>query len=259
MNIQECCQYLKLPYLRENWQEVTHLARLKEMNPQEFLELALNRECEIRKENAVLKRIQRARFPARITLDEFQRDHLGPQIRQMIRKLETLEFLENGQNVILIGNPGTGKTALSIALGIKSCQAGRSVLFVSVPTLLIELKEAMSSSQIMRYKHRFESYDLVILDEWGYCTFDQQAGEILFNLISGRNEKGSIILTSNLPLNEWESVFRDKVLTGAMIDRLTNMAYLIDMTGKSFRTIQTEDWMSKVRDGIDAEREESRK
>lgn len=150
---------------------------------------------------------------------------------------QTLEFIDNKQNIILIGNPGTGKTALSIALGTEACQQGKKVLFVSIPTLLIELKEAMNQNQITMYKRKFESYDLVILDELGYCTFDQERGEILFNLLSSRNEKGAMIITSNLTFDRWNEVFKDQVLTGAIIDRLAYMSYLIDMSGESYRTL----------------------
>lgn len=118
-------------------------------------------------------------------------------------------------------------------------EEGRSVLFISIPSLLIELKEAMSANQITAYKKKFESYDLVILDELGYCTFDVQAGEILFNLLSSRNEHKSMIITSNLVLDQWNEIFRDQLLTGAIIDRLTNLSYLVNMTGSSYRIQQT--------------------
>ncbi|OLU37260.1 ATP-binding protein, partial [Ileibacterium valens] len=109
----------------------------------------------------------------------------------------------------------------------------------------IELKEAMSANQITAYKKKFESYDLVILDELGYCTFDVQAGEILFNLLSSRNEHKSMIITSNLVLDQWNEIFRDQLLTGAIIDRLTNLSYLVNMTGSSYRIQQTKEWIQK--------------
>lgn len=100
----------------------------------------------------------------------------------------------------------------------------------------------MSQNQLLRYKKRFESYDLVILDELGYCSFDQKSGEILFNLISNRNDHKSIIVTSNLELDRWNEIFRDDVLTAAMIDRLAYKAHMINMSGDSFRILETKEW-----------------
>lgn len=106
----------------------------------------------------------------------------------------------------------------------------KSVLFTSVPNLVIELQEAMSKSQITNYKKRFEKYDLVILDELGYVSFDKTGCEILFNLLSSRNDKGSIIVTTNLDFNRWEEIFKDPMLTGAMVDRLAHRAHIMDMS-----------------------------
>lgn len=243
MGIVDDTRYLHLSYVREHYQEHCREAALKEQSHEEFLAGLLQGECFQRRQNGIMKRMRSAHFPYQIILDDFRREHLKTEVRQIIRELETLEFIEEKKNIILIGNPGTGKTALSIALGTKAVEQGRSVLFISIPNLLIELKEAMSANQITAYKRKFESYDLVILDELGYCTFDVQAGEILFNLLSSRNEHKSMIITSNLVLDQWSEIFRDKLLTGAIIDRLTNLSYLVNMAGSSYRIQQTKDWM----------------
>lgn len=128
---------------------------------------------------------------------------------------------------------------------MKACLHNKSVLFISVPNLLIELKEAMSLSQVNQYKRKFERYDVVILDELGYCTFDQESGEILFNLLSNRNHAGTIIITSNLVFDRWNEVFKDTVLAGAMIDRLAHKAHLMDMSGESYRIKETNAWRRK--------------
>ena len=145
----------------------------------------------------------------------------------------------------LLRNPGTGKTALAVAHGMKACLMNRCVLFVNVSNLLIELKEAMNLNQISRYKKRFEKYDLVILDELGYCSFDKERGEILFNLLSSRNEKKATIITSNLTFDRWNEIFNDSVLAGAMIDRMAYKSHLINMTGDSYRIMATKEWNEK--------------
>ncbi|MDO4468163.1 MAG: IS21-like element helper ATPase IstB [Bacillota bacterium] len=240
--IKECATQLKLPYLKTNWEEILSEAHVKDMSCEDFLLEVLNAELNLRSSNSIKTKIKNAKFPYRIILEDYERDHFSTELKLKIKQLETMEFLKNGQNVILIGNPGTGKTALAIALGIKACMEGKNVLFVSIPTLLMEIKEAMSQNQLLKYKRKFEKYDLVILDELGYVSFDKERGEILFNLISSRSEKGSTIITSNLTYDRWNEIFNDKVLTGAVIDRISKMSYLLDMTGESYRIIATKRW-----------------
>lgn len=245
MSIKESATILKLPYIKNNYEEALREAHAADLSNEEFLDRLLMNEVELRNSNGVRNRIREAKFPYKMILDDYERDHLSVEVRQKIKELETLEFIENNENIILIGNPGTGKTALSIALGIMACQENKSVLFISVPNLLIELKEAMSLNQVNRYKKKFEKYDLVVLDELGYCTFDQERGEVLFNLLSSRNDKGSMIITSNLAFDRWNEVFKDKVLTGAIIDRLAYKSHLIDMSGESYRILATKKWQEK--------------
>ena len=147
------------------------------------------------------------------------------------------------ENIILVGTPGAGKTHYAIGLGTKACIEGKSVLFISVPNLIIELKEAMSRSQLTAYKRKFEKYDLVMLDELGYVSFDKEGCEILFNLLSNRNDKGSIIITTNLTFDRWEEIFKDAMLTGAMVDRLAYKAHILDLSRDvSHRYEETISW-----------------
>lgn len=245
MSIKESAQILRLPYTRVYYEQCAKEAHRKDMSHLEFLECLLENEVLLRQENSIKTRMKNAKFPYQMVLDDYKRKHLSVEIRNKIKELETLEFIDNGENIILIGNPGTGKTALSIAIGTKACHEGKKVLFISIPTLLIELKEAMNQNQITMYKRRFESYDLVILDELGYCTFDKDRGEVLFNLLSSRNEKGSMIFTSNLTFERWNEVFKDPILTGAIIDRLAYKSHLIDMSGDSYRLLATQEWNEK--------------
>lgn len=245
MSIESYAATLKMPYTRTNYSLIVEQANREAMSYEDFLELILKNEVILRSQNGIKTKIRQAKFPKKMLLSDFKRNHLPVEIKQKIRELESLNFIENNENIILIGNPGTGKTALSTALGMQACLANKTVLFISVPNLLIELREAMSLNQINKYKRKFERYDLVILDELGYCTFDQQSGEILFNLLSNRNNNGSIIITSNLVFDRWNEVFKDKILTAAMVDRLAHKAHLIDMSGESYRIRETQDWRSK--------------
>ena len=244
MSIKENANFLLMPYIKNNYQLIIEEATNKELSYEEFLDELLQGEVDLRKQNSLDRRIRQAHFPNKITFADFKLDHLSIEIKQKIKELQTLKFIERNENIILVGNPGTGKSALSIALGMKACMEYKTVLFISVPLLLIEISEAMSNNQILNYKRKFEKYDLVILDELGYCSFSKQAGEVLFNLLSSRNEIGSIIITSNLTMDKWTEVFKDTVLTGAIVDRLANKAHMIDMSGESYRIKQTKDWLT---------------
>lgn len=120
-----------------------------------------------------------------------------------------------------------------------------SVLYASVPNLVLELKEAMGERQLVSYKKRFMSYDLVILDELGYISFDKEGSELLFNLLSNRSERKSMVFTTNLPFDKWAPLFGDTMMAAAMIDRTANKANVIQIIGDSYRLKQTQEWMRK--------------
>lgn len=230
---------LKLPYLRENYEEEILEAETTAKSYREFLEDVLRKENETRLNNGIRNRIQQARFPQKKYLEDFKFSRFSKNIRQMLERISSLEFIKQKENVILISNPGMGKTHFATGIGIKACMNTFKVLFVSVPNLIIELKEAMSNHQLTQYKRKFEKYDLVILDELGYVSFDQEGNEILFNLISNRINTGSILITSNLAFDRWDEIFKDTVLTAAIVDRLAHKSYVIDMSGESYRIEET--------------------
>ena len=214
------------------------------MTFEEFLESMLEREYELRKNNGIRTRIKQAKFPYLRYLEDFDQKKYAKDFWSKFKELETLGFIDKKENIILIGTPGSGKTHYSIGLAMKAIMAGKSVLFVSVPNLVIELKEALSQHQLNSYKRKFEKYDVVILDELGYISFDKAGSEILFNLLSNRNDKGTIIITSNLTFDRWNEVFNDTVLTGALVDRLAHRAHILDISREtSHRFEETIAWL----------------
>jgi DNA replication protein DnaC len=250
MKIKEFASELKLPYLKENYQEIINEANNIKMDYNEFLVMLLEREYNQRKSNAIQKRLRNAKFPIRKYLEDFDKTKYAIKFEKKFSELETLRFVDNKENIILVGTPGSGKTHYSIALGIKSCLNGKTVLFTSIPNLIIELKEAMSQSQLSFYKKKFEKYDIVILDELGYISFDKSGSELLFNLLSNRTDKGSIIITTNLNFERWEEIFHDVVLTGAMVDRLTYKAHILDLSRDiSHRYEETIAWLKDSANG----------
>ena len=245
MRIRENAKSLFLSYIAAN--HVPHIEEAKNtgMAHDEFLDGLLAREVEGRKEGRLKKRVSAAHFPYRRYLVDFDCSSYEKQTAKLIGTLSSLEFVRNKENLILIGNPGVGKSHLAIALGIEACMRDMRVLFTSVPNLVIELREAMSLNQISAFRKKFEKFDLVILDELGYVSFDKDGNEILFNLLSARNDAGSIIITTNLVFERWAEVFKDPVLTGALVDRLAHRSYVLDMSGDSYRIKETMDWLEK--------------
>ena len=177
---------------------------------------------------------------------DFKRDKYDEVFIPKFEELDTLGFIKNKENIILLGTSGAGKTHYAIALGIAACMKGHSVLFATVPNMIVELKETLGTNQMTSYRKRFEKYDLVILDELGYVSMDKTGCETLFNLISSRNDKGSIIVTSNLTFDRWEEVFKDPTLTGALIDRLAHKAHILDISReKGGRFEETIAWLQE--------------
>jgi DNA replication protein DnaC len=248
MNITELAVKLRLPYIRDNWRQLVDEAKHTGQEYTAFLENILDSEWRQRLENGQTKRIKEARFPLKKYLVDFKREKYDEVFAPKFKELDTLAFIKNKENIILIGTQGAGKTHYSIALGIAACMKGYSVLFASVPNLIVELKETMHNNQMSNYRKRFEKYDLVILDELGYVSMDKTACEMLFNLISSRNERGSIIVNSNLTFDRWEEVFKDPTLTGALIDRLAHKAHVLDISrDKGGRFEETIAWLDSKR------------
>lgn len=241
---------LKLSHFREHASEAIAKARKSGQDYEVFLMGLLEGELERRLENGVARRLKEAKFPFKKYLVDFERTKYDAKFAPKFEELETLKFIENRENIILLGTPGAGKTHYAIALGIKACMDGRSVLFASVPNLIVELREAMNQNVLTSYRRRFERYDLVILDELGYISFDKSGCEMLFHLLSNRHGKGSVIITTNRPFERWESVFNDPVLTGAMIDRLAHKAHVLDISrDEGGRYEETLAWMTNSQSG----------
>jgi DNA replication protein DnaC len=200
---------------------------------------------DMRKENGRKNRIRNARFPYKKYLDELQVDYLPEDAKKRFKELKTLNFIEEGRNVILAGNPGTGKTHLSIGLGINACNKGYKVFFTTAATLINELKESRSEKKLYTFEKRFEKYDLIIIDELGYISFDKEGSELLFTFLSLRAERKSTIITTNLSFDRWNEIFNDAVLTAALIDRMTHKSYVINMNGDSYRIKETKEWLEK--------------
>ncbi len=218
---------LRLPVFRRDYKELATEAARQGLDYEAYLVKLMEREYELRLENRKKAQIRNARFPSRMYLSDLERDQLPPGAREKLPLLERLDFIPAAQNVILSGNPGTGKTHIAIGLGLKACIQGYKVLFTTVHRLLTQLRESHSERTLKQVEAQFEKYDLVICDEFGYVSFDKQGSELLFNHLSLRTGRKSTIITTNLGFDRWEEIFGDPVLTAALVDRVTHKAYLV--------------------------------
>lgn len=236
---------LRLPVFRRDYKELATEAARQGLDYEAYLVKLMEREYELRIENRKKAHIRNARFPSKMYLSDLERDQLPPGAREKLPLLERLDFIPAAQNVILSGNPGTGKTHIAIGLGLKACMQGYKVLFTTVHRLLTQLRESHSGRTLKQVEAQFEKYDLVICDEFGYVSFDKQGSELLFNHLSLRTGRKSTIITTNLGFDRWEEIFGDPVLTAALVDRVTHKAYLVNMSGDSYRLKETEKMMNE--------------
>lgn len=233
---------LRLPTFRENYESAALEAVNESLSFEQYLHGLLQQEYEARAENRKKARIRQAGFPQLKYLQDLSREDLPREAFERLPQLERLDFIRNGRNLILAGNPGTGKTHLALGLGIKACTEGFRVLFTTVPRMLTQIRESRSEKILSKLEHRFEKFDLVICDEFGYISYDKEGAELLFNHLSLRAGLKSTIITTNLSFDRWPEIFGDPTLTAAMVDRLTHRAFLINMNGKSYRVKETRQW-----------------
>lgn len=236
---------LRLPVFRRDFKELATEAATQRLDYEDYLLRLMEREFELRMENRKKTQIRSAGFPARMYLTDLDRSQLPAGAQEKLPLLERLDFIKSAQNVILAGNPGTGKTHIATGLGLKACLQGYKVLFTTVHKLLTQLRESHSERTLRQMEMKFEKYDLVICDEFGYVSFDKSGAELLFNHLSLRAGRKSTIITTNLVFDRWDEIFGDPVLTAALVDRLTHKAHLVNMSGESYRIKETKKMMEK--------------
>jgi DNA replication protein DnaC len=244
-NIQSLTKDIGLPGIRKNYKILLEEFKERENEYDIFLHKLLEIEYTSRQKSRKQSRIRQADFPYKKYLEDLNAEDLPIDAKNKLSDLEKLDFIKQGRNIILSGNPGTGKTHISIGLGIKACLNDYKVLFTTVSRLITQIKESRSESTLRYFENRFEKYDLVICDEFGYISFDKEGAELLFSHLSLRAGIKSTIITTNLSFDRWDEIFGDTVLTAAMVDRLTHKAHMLNMNGKSYRAKETKQWLGK--------------
>jgi DNA replication protein DnaC len=188
-----------------------------------------------RERRMVERRIRSARFPAVKSLDSFDFLCVPSLKKTLVLELARCEYTARRENVIAVGNSGTGKTHIALGLGLSACQKGLAVGFTTAAALVHELLEARDEKRLLRLQKQLSAYKLLIIDELGFVPLSKTGAELLFEVFSQRYESGSTMVTSNLPFDEWTEIFGSERLTGALLDRLTHHVHILEMNGESFR------------------------
>jgi DNA replication protein DnaC len=234
--IKEHCRELRIPAVLREYPALARQARDGGLAYEEFLHHLLEHEVRARRDSAAQRRLREAHFPDTKTLDQIDWQALKGVSRPKVLELSSCAFVDEGEDVVIAGPIGTGKTHLAIAIGVEATRRRRRVVFVRAADLVRELYEARDDRALTRLHCRYQRVDLLIIDELGFVPFDKAGGELLFNLLSDRYEKCSTIVTTNLAFGEWVQVFASEKLTTALLDRLGHHAHVLTTKGESFRT-----------------------
>ena len=230
---------LKLPTILAEYEKVARESAADGIDHPRYLLRLAELELIERERRLVDRRIRAAKFPAVKSLDTFDFLAIPALNKMLVLELARSEYVIRHDNIIALGNSGTGKTHVALALGLAACQKGFSVFFTSAATLVNRLMEARDGRHLSRLQAQLAGVKLLIIDELGYVPLSPTGAELLFEVFSQRYERGSTIVTSNLPFDEWTSVFGSERLTGALLDRLTHHVHILEMNGESYRLNQS--------------------
>ena len=226
---------LKLPTVLREYASVAEACAKERVDYPGYLLRLTERELLDRERKAAERRLRDARFPVLKTVDAFDFTAQPGVNEALYRELLRGDYVERRENVLLIGNSGTGKTHLATALGFAACAQGRRVRFSGVTRLVTELLEARENRKLERLMGQLEKLQVLILDELGYVPFTKAGAELLFDVVSRAYERQSLVVTTNLPFENWVEVMGTERLTGALLDRLTHRVHILEANGESYR------------------------
>lgn len=237
--VDEYARALRLPGLRQVFRDLARQAVDQGQHPVTYLAGCLNQELRQRQESMLKRRLQEARFPVPKTLDGFDFAAIPSIPKERVLSLAEGGFVRQKENVLLVGQSGTGKSHIAIGLGMAAIQNGYRVRFITVSTLIQELLAAQDEHRLPRYLQAWRKIDLVVLDELGYVGLGS-GSPLLFQFCADRYERGSMVITSNLEFSRWTEVFGDPTMTTALLDRLTHHAQVLVFNGESYRFRQSQ-------------------
>jgi DNA replication protein DnaC len=226
---------LRLPTMLREYDKVAQQCASEAVDYPRFLLRLVELELLDRDRRAVERRIKAARFEVVKALDSFDFLAIPTLNKQLVLDLARCDYIDRRENVLALGNSGTGKTHIALALGLAACQKGFRVRFTTAASLAHELIEAKDERRLMRFQKMLSCFELLIIDELGFVPLSKTGAELLFEVFSRRYERSATLVTSNLPFNEWTEAFGSERLTGALLDRLTHHVHILEMNGESYR------------------------
>jgi DNA replication protein DnaC len=237
--LQHHLKLLRLPTFLREYDKVARQCAQEQVDYPRYLLRLTELELLDRERRATERRIHQAHFPVVKSLDSFDFLAIPALNKTLVLELARCEYLVRRENVLLLGNSGTGKTHLALALGLAACQRGHRVRFTTAAALVHELMEARDEKRLLRLQKLLAICELLIVDELGFVPLSKTGAELLFEVFSQRYERGSTLVTSNLPFPEWTEVLGSERLTGALLDRLTHHVHILEMNGESYRLKQS--------------------
>lgn len=233
--LQHHLKALKLPTILREYVSIATVCAQEGKDFATFLLRLTERELIDRERRATERRIRDAQFPVVKTLEAFD-FAAQPSINEvLVRELLSCQYITKKENVLLVGNPGTGKTHIATSLGFSACTQGKRVRFTTVTGLVTQLLEARENRLLQKLTRQLQRLDLLILDELGYVPFTKTGAELLFDVISHAYERTALIVTTNLPFENWTEIMGSERLTGALLDRLTHRVHILEANGQSYR------------------------
>jgi len=239
MELKANLKELKLSTMAGGVEAYLRQARESGIGYEQFLVDLTTEELQARSENRLKRRLREAKFPLIKPAETFDLTATPELDIRLFNELTGCEFIREQRNIIFLGNSGTGKTHMATAIGIEACKNNYRTRFTTCYGLVNELIEAREEKDLQRLLQRYSRYDLLILDELGYVPFSKEGGELLFQILAERHERGAVIITTNLGFADWTQVFGDAVMTAALLDRLTHKANIINCTWDSYRLKQS--------------------
>jgi DNA replication protein DnaC len=226
---------LRLPTMLREYHKVAEQCAREDVDCQRFLLRLVELEVVEREQRATERRIKAAKFPVIKSLETFDFLAIPSLNKALVLELARCEYINRKENLLALGNSGTGKTHIGLALGLAACQQGYRVRFTTTAALVHELLEAQDEKRLLRFEKQLAKQDLLIVDEFGFVPLSKSGAEMLFEVFSQRYERSSTLVTSNLPFAEWTEVLGSERLTGALLDRLTHHVHILEMNGESYR------------------------
>jgi DNA replication protein DnaC len=230
---------LRLPTMLREYDKLARTCAVEKAGFPHYLLRLTELELLDRDRRATERRIRQAKFPVVKSLDSFDFLAIPVLNKTLVLELTRCEYLARKENILLLGNSGTGKSHIALALGLAACQRGHRVRFITAAALVGELIEARDEKRLLRFQKQIAAYELLIVDELGYVPLSKTGAELLFETFSQRYERSSTLITSNLPFDEWTEIFGSERLTGALLDRLTHHVHILEMNADSYRLKQS--------------------